>query len=70
MLTRQCWNWGPRERPKFEDIVRELEDILLSTSGEEYLNLDNVPFLDETSSIRSDEDDGFNSATTYHPFIR
>lgn len=42
----------------------------MSASGEEYLDLDNVPFLDETSSIRSDEDDGFNSATTYHPFIR
>lgn len=70
MLTRQCWNWGPKERPKFEEIVRVLKRILTPSPGEEYLDLENIRFLDETSSIRSDEDDDFNSATTYHPFIR
>lgn len=69
MLTRQCWNWNPSSRPTFTEIVNTLDRILTTSTNEEYLQLDNVPFLDETLSMRSDEED-FNSATPFQPFMR
>lgn len=67
MLTRQCWNWKPNTRPTFTEIVDTLGKILSSTENEEYLELENVPFLDETYSMHSDEED--NNAAPYHPFL-
>lgn len=56
-LTRQCWNWSPQARPTFTEIVITLDNILTSTSNEEYLDLVNVPYFDETSSIHSEDDE-------------
>lgn len=68
---RMCWNWKPQDRPTFIEIVGTLESIL----NEEYLDLINVPYFDDTSSIHSEEDedivDGFRTfPTVYHPFLR
>lgn len=74
-LTRLCWNWEPESRPTFTGIVLELEDILSSGANQEYLNVINVPYFDDTSSIHSEEDedfvDGFRKPpTVHHPFLR
>lgn len=75
-LTRQCWNWNPQTRPTFTEIVFTLENILSADSNQEYLNVINVPYFDDTSSIHSEEDedfvDGFRKQppTVYHPFLR
>lgn len=73
-LTRQCWNWNPQDRPTFTEIVMTLDSILTSTSNEEYLDLLNVPYLDETSSIHSEDDedivDGYPHYQVSRPFIQ
>lgn len=79
-LMRRCWNWKPQQRPTFTEIVSELEDILSSTTNEEYLDLINVPYFDEASSDHSGTDDhnqdhdvidGFPAIShVYRPFLR
>lgn len=73
---RQCWNFNAQSRPKFFEIVDTLENILTTSSNEEYLDLINVPYLDETSSLHSDDDQdivdgyGFERYTSCRPFLR
>lgn len=70
-LTRQCWNWNPQDRPTFTEIVMTLDSI---QSNEDYLDLLNVPYLDETSSIHSEDDedivDGYPHYQVSRPFIQ
>lgn len=37
---RQCWNWDPDVRPTFSELVDYLDQIILSTSKEQYLEFD------------------------------
>lgn len=71
---RQCWNFDAQSRPTFTEIVFTLENILSTSTNEEYLDLINVPYLDETSSVHSEEDqdfvDGFQGRPHYRPFLR
>lgn len=68
---RQCWNFKAQSRPTFIEIVFQLENILSTSTNEEYLDLINVPYLDETCSLHSEEEqdivDGFER---YRPFLR
>ncbi|XP_055299555.1 fibroblast growth factor receptor homolog 1-like isoform X3 [Sitodiplosis mosellana] len=70
-LMRQCWNWDPKARPTFTEIVFNLEDILTSSSNEEYLNLINGPYIDDPSD-GEDQDvvDGFRGPPVCRPFLR
>lgn len=70
MLTRQCWNWNPNSRPTFTEIVDILGKVLSSTSEEQYLELENIPFLDDTNSMNEEEFDDEYRASTYDPFIK
>ena len=36
---RECWSHNPHVRPKFSDIVENLDKILSITSNDEYLDL-------------------------------
>lgn len=50
-----------------------LDQILSSTSNEEYLDLLNVPYFDETHSIHSDDDEDIVDGPVlpvYRPFLR
>lgn len=71
---RQCWNFDAQSRPTFIEIVFTLENILSTSTNEEYLDLINVPYLDETSSAHSEENqdivDGFERYPAYRPFLR
>lgn len=71
---RQCWNFDAQSRPTFTEIVFSLENILSTSTNEEYLDLINVPYLDETSSVHSEEDqdfvDGFQGRPLHRPFLR
>lgn len=72
---RQCWNWKPQSRPTFTEIVFTLENILSSSTNEEYLDLINVPYFDEASPVHSEADDhdvvdGFQGISVYRPFLR
>lgn len=72
---RQCWNWNPKSRPTFTEIVFNLENILSSTTNEEYLDLINVPFFDDTNSVPSEGDDqdvvdSFRGPAVCRPFLR
>ena len=62
---RQCWNWNPNARPTFAEIVDNLDKVLSSTTPGEYLELENVPFLDEHQYEHSDDEEF--SVTTYQP---
>lgn len=54
---RQCWNFDADARPRFSEIVENLDKILTSTANanEEYLDL-SVPLL-ETPPSSGDESD-------------
>lgn len=75
---RQCWNFDAQSRPTFGEIVTTLDNIITTywsvALNEEYLNLINDPYIDETSSVHSDEDrdfvDGFQGRPQYRPFLR
>lgn len=69
---RQCWNWTPKLRPTFTEIVFNLEDILTSSSNEEYLNLINgPPYMDESGgSDGEDQVDSFRGPPVCRPFLR
>lgn len=69
---RQCWNWKPRDRPTFTEILLILEDNLTSSSNEEYLNIiPDSPYIDECSD-GEDQDvvDGFRGPPVCRPFLR
>lgn len=68
---RQSWNWDPKSRPTFTEIVFTLDDILTSSSNEEYLNLINGPYIDDPSDAE-DQDvvDGFRGPPVCRPFLR
>ncbi|XP_037920343.1 fibroblast growth factor receptor homolog 1-like isoform X1 [Hermetia illucens] len=57
LLMRQCWNFDADARPRFSEIVENLDKILTSTANanEEYLDL-SVPLL-ETPPSSGDESD-------------
>ncbi|XP_060515844.1 fibroblast growth factor receptor homolog 1-like isoform X2 [Cylas formicarius] len=58
MLMRECWNYQPRERPVFSELVEDLDRILTITANEEYLDL-GLPQLDTPPSSQEsscDED--------------
>lgn len=71
---RQCWNFDAQTRPTFIEIVFTLENILSTSTNEEYLDLINVPYLDDTCSLHSEDDqdivDGFERYPTCRPFLR
>lgn len=73
-LMRQCWNFEAPSRPTFTEIVFTLENILSTSTNEEYLDLINVPYADETNSIHNEDDqdvvDGFYDRQVYRPFLR
>lgn len=41
-IMLRCWQYHPRQRPNFSDIVRLLDRMLSQSSGTEYLNLDDM----------------------------
>lgn len=68
---RQCWNWDPKMRPTFTEIVINLEDYLTSSSNEEYLNLISDPkYIDDPSDEDQDVVDGFRGPPVCRPFLR
>lgn len=71
---RQCWNWKPRARPTFTEIVLYLDNILTTTSNEEYLNLINGPYIDDPEPSDGEEDqdvvDSFRGPPVCRPFLR
>lgn len=71
---RLCWNWNPKSRPTFTEIVFDLENILTSTTNEQYLELLNVPYADDTNSPSEGEDqdvvDGFYGPSVRRPFLQ
>lgn len=72
-MMLQCWNWSPRSRPTFTELVFALEDILTSSSNEEYLDLINSPYIDESAaSDMEDQDvvDSFREPSVCQPFLR
>ncbi|XP_031617261.1 fibroblast growth factor receptor homolog 1-like isoform X2 [Contarinia nasturtii] len=73
-LMRQCWNWKPRLRPTFTEIVLYLDNILTTSSNQEYLNVINGPYIDDSApnSDGDDQDvtDGFRGPPVCRPFLR
>lgn len=71
---RQCWNWKPHLRPTFTEIVLYLDNILSTTTNEEYLNVINGPYIDDSTpnSDGDDQDvvDGFRGPPVCRPFLR
>lgn len=67
MMMRQCWNWQPKERPNFTEIVESLDQILSATINDEYLDLD-IPLLKTppSSEDENDDDDTDSDADTLH----
>lgn len=57
MLMRECWSYQPNERPTFEELVEELDQILTVTANEEYLNLGMPSLVTPPSSEDEDEDE-------------
>ncbi|RZF43116.1 hypothetical protein LSTR_LSTR001294 [Laodelphax striatellus] len=49
LLMRDCWSYQPNERPKFEELVEDLDRILTVTANKEYLDLE-LPHLDTPPS--------------------
>lgn len=75
-LMRQCWNFDAQSRPTFTEIVFTLENILTSTTNEEYLDLINVPYFDDPD-VPPDVDftdhdvvDGYRGRGVHRPFLR
>ncbi|XP_075223226.1 fibroblast growth factor receptor homolog 1-like isoform X2 [Lycorma delicatula] len=49
LLMRDCWSYQPLTRPKFSELVEDLDRILTITANEEYLDL-GLPQLDTPPS--------------------
>lgn len=67
MMMRQCWNWKPKERPNFTEIVESLDQILGATMNDEYLDL-GIPLLETppSSDDENDNNDTDSDAETLH----
>lgn len=55
-LMIECWLLNPLKRPKFEEIVEDLERIIESSTDKEYLEL-GLTQLDTPPSSEDDDSD-------------
>lgn len=58
---RECWQYEPKDRPCFSELVKDLDLILSRTSDKEYLDL-GLPQLD--TPLSSDDESDFDSKVT------
>ncbi|XP_058813312.1 fibroblast growth factor receptor homolog 1-like isoform X2 [Topomyia yanbarensis] len=56
VVMRECWNYKPKVRPTFSELVQNLDRLVAITSNEEYLDL-GLPTLETPPSSDDDDDD-------------
>ncbi|XP_058467627.1 fibroblast growth factor receptor homolog 1-like isoform X2 [Malaya genurostris] len=68
VVMRECWNYKPKVRPTFSELVQNLDRLVAITSNEEYLDL-GLPTLETppSSDEESDDNDGCERMRMY-PF--
>nr|CAB3245920.1 FGFR fibroblast growth factor receptor precursor [Phallusia mammillata] len=60
-LMRDCWEESPQKRPKFRQLVEDLDRMLAESSSEDYIDLGN-PMHDVSPSDTDESDDDVESS--------
>ncbi|KAJ8025574.1 Fibroblast growth factor receptor [Holothuria leucospilota] len=65
-LMRECWQTSPGQRPKFSELVEDLERIISLSSNQDYLELDAIGDAPATTFLESEVDSGHFSQHSRH----
>ncbi|PIK41095.1 hypothetical protein BSL78_22062, partial [Apostichopus japonicus] len=65
-LMRECWQTAPGQRPKFSELVEDLERIISLSSNQDYLELDAMGDAPAMTFMESEVDSGHYSNHSRH----